>query len=79
MLVKAQAHHGFEVVFQRDKAVQRGPQTVAAHGQDDGLQRARVFHQVNDRIALAAADGLSSFLSSFLSFAIYTSIFLEVK
>ena len=56
VLVEAEAHDRVQVPFHGDKAVQGRPQAVAAHRQDQGVQRAVLLHQIDSGEMLAALD-----------------------
>ena len=57
LLVEAQTGDGLQVALQGDEAVERGPEAVAAHGQDDGFELPAFFHGVDGDVALAPVDG----------------------
>ena len=56
MLEEAEAADGLEVVLQGDEAVQGGPQAIAAHRQDQGLDPPVLFHQIGHAVAFPAVN-----------------------
>src|SRR5690606_27790070 len=56
MLVEAETCNGIQVTLDGHEAIQRGPEAITAHRQDQRIQLATLFHDIDSAVSLKALD-----------------------